>query len=196
MSRSTAGVGQPAADGDDASDRVADWSKMRDDSCPHCGAPMKNGGCPTCTHELARLSASSRLLAQAEAEAETEPPRSGVMLPEANASSAAAPAGGPRPQAAAQPVTPKISFTAAERSELRVLVASIERRILRVRPAEGGTVGELERDWDLLVRAMALGEEPPTRFCPTCGHVGMRAATRCGHCWAALPSLPAPGQAA
>jgi uncharacterized Zn finger protein (UPF0148 family) len=180
MARSTAGVGQPAADRDDASDRVADWSKMRDDSCPHCGAPMKNGGCPTCTHELARLSASSRLLEGAA----SVPVRAEVMVPAALASAPATAES--RHQAATEPVTPKITFTAAERSELRVLVSAVERRIPRGRSVDGER-SDLERDWDRLVRALSLGDEPPTRFCPTCGAVGMRAATRCGHCWAPLP---------
>jgi hypothetical protein len=191
MPSSSAEGGQRAAE-TEASGRVADWSKMRDESCPHCGAPMKDGGCATCAHELARLSASSRLLG----DVESAPPRSGVIVPGANTSGPAAAEPAPVPAGAAEPVTPKISFTAAERSELRVLVASIERRIPRARLAEGGTVGELERDWDRLVRALALGDEPPTRICPSCGGSGMRAATRCGHCWSALPALPAPGRAA
>ncbi|MEJ7729084.1 MAG: hypothetical protein WKG00_07710 [Polyangiaceae bacterium] len=192
MSGAPAGAGERAAEGD-APDGVADWSKMRDERCPHCGAPMKDGGCATCAHELARLGASSRLLALADVD--SAPPRSGVMVPEANVS-APSPGSAPLPEAAAEAVTPKISFTAAERSELRALVAAIERRIPRVRRAEGGAVGDLERDWDRLVRAMALGEEPATRTCPGCGGTGMRAATRCGHCWAALATLSASGQPA
>lgn len=40
--------------------------------------------------------------------------------------------------------------------------------------------------WAELVAQLALGPEPEVRECPVCKHVGMRAATRCGHCWTKL----------
>ena len=45
--------------------------------------------------------------------------------------------------------------------------------------------------WKDLVAVLALGPAPETRECPACHGVGMRAASRCGHCWAALAPLPA-----
>lgn len=48
--------------------------------------------------------------------------------------------------------------------------------------------------WTRLVDALALGPAPALRICPHCGATGMRAATRCGTCWAEL--VPPDGGAA
>jgi len=40
--------------------------------------------------------------------------------------------------------------------------------------------------WADLIEQLALGPEPEVRECPVCKHIGMRAATRCGHCWTKL----------
>lgn len=48
----------------------------------------------------------------------------------------------------------------------------------------------LHAAWTELVALLALGPEPETRECPGCHGIGMRAASRCGRCWAALEPLP------
>lgn len=74
----------------------------------------------------------------------------------------------------------------AHRSKLRLIMARIERE-LPESPV-------LRQAWDELGAALALGPEPATRTCPGCGGIGMRDATRCGHCWRSLP--PASGAGA
>jgi hypothetical protein len=49
----------------------------------------------------------------------------------------------------------------------------------------------LRAAWIKVVDALALGPAAEYRTCTHCGTVGMRAATRCGHCWVKLPPLPA-----
>jgi hypothetical protein len=72
----------------------------------------------------------------------------------------------------------------AERTGLRVIVATIDR--LLGDPTTKLTAERLRPSWVQLVQALALGPEPELRECPHCKHTGMRAATRCGFCWAAL----------
>jgi hypothetical protein len=45
---------------------------------------------------------------------------------------------------------------------------------------------ELRAAWASVVEALALGPAPELRECPSCGRIGMRDATRCGHCWVKL----------
>lgn len=45
---------------------------------------------------------------------------------------------------------------------------------------------DLGATWARLVEVLALGPAPELRDCPHCGTTGMRAATRCGKCWAKL----------
>jgi hypothetical protein len=74
---------------------------------------------------------------------------------------------------------------------LRGLVATIERALVSVAPGD-----ELRVAWTQMVELLALGAAPEQRECPVCHAVGMRAATRCMHCWSSLPLLPptsAPG---
>lgn len=52
-----------------------------------------------------------------------------------------------------------------------------------------GPSAELRAAWADLVGQLALGPEPALRACPRCHQLGMRAATLCGHCWAALTPL-------
>jgi hypothetical protein len=68
---------------------------------------------------------------------------------------------------------------------LRSLVAAIERQFALVPPPE-----QLRVAWAEMVDVLALGPPPELRTCPTCGGVGMRAATRCIRCWSSLPLLP------
>ena len=70
-------------------------------------------------------------------------------------------------------------------TKLREIVAAIEHEILNAPPSAG-----LRTAWTKLVDVLALGPEPATRVCPACHGVGMRTASRCGNCWAALEPLP------
>ena len=76
-------------------------------------------------------------------------------------------------------------YTDAAVTTLRTIVAVIEQEIVQVPPTPA-----LRAAWTELVEALALGPAPQTRECPACHGIGMRAASRCGHCWAALEPLP------
>lgn len=74
---------------------------------------------------------------------------------------------------------------------VRDAVARVEEELGRASCPPG-----LRSAWDGLVAALDLRPPPELRICPSCGHSGMRAATRCGHCWVALtPLVEAPTQA-
>ena len=77
------------------------------------------------------------------------------------------------------------SYTDAAVTELRSIVAVIDQEILQLPPTPA-----LREAWAKLVSVMALGPAPQTRECPACHGIGMRAASRCAHCWAALEPLP------
>ena len=68
------------------------------------------------------------------------------------------------------------------RSRLRTMVAAIDEAM-----EGGGTSGSLKDAWKRLVTTLDLGPEPEVRTCPSCQGIGMRAASRCGHCWVTLP---------
>lgn len=70
-------------------------------------------------------------------------------------------------------------------ARLRSLVAAIEQQFAVVAPPE-----PLRAAWAEMVDALALGPPPELRTCPTCGEIGMRAATRCMRCWSSLAPLP------
>ena len=79
----------------------------------------------------------------------------------------------------------------AARSRLRAIVATVDSEIARLTlpaTAEDGKSqpNGLRVSWDQLVEQLALGPEPEVRECPVCHHIGMRAATVCGYCWAPL----------
>lgn len=81
----------------------------------------------------------------------------------------------------------------ADTVRLRTVIAEIDRE-LSLLPSEGDAVPAtqpLRRSWAELVALLALAPAPETRLCPICGQVGMRAATRCGHCWSKLSPLAA-----
>lgn len=82
---------------------------------------------------------------------------------------------------------------------LRTVIAEIDRELsLLPSPEADGVAASqpLRRSWAELVELLALGPAPETRTCPICGHVGMRAATRCGYCWSKLsPLAPATSEA-
>lgn len=71
-------------------------------------------------------------------------------------------------------------------TKLREIVATIDQQLVQAAPAPA-----LQAAWKELVQTLALGPAPETRTCPTCHGVGMRAASRCLQCWAALDRLPA-----
>ena len=74
-------------------------------------------------------------------------------------------------------------------TKLRAMVAVIEQEIAQATPTTA-----LRAAWAELVQVLALGPAPQTRECPACHGIGMRAASRCGHCWAALERLPSSDQ--
>ncbi len=87
--------------------------------------------------------------------------------------------------------SPRFSVPDAARSRLRATVATIEREIARlpgqVTDDDGGSQPNgLAAACADLVEQLALGPEPEVRACPVCKHIGMRAATLCGHCWTKL----------
>jgi hypothetical protein len=79
-----------------------------------------------------------------------------------------------------------ISYGDRSVATLRSLVTAIERQFAIVPPPE-----ELRAAWAEMVDVLALGPPPELRTCPTCGEIGMRAATRCMRCWSSLPLLAA-----
>ena len=77
------------------------------------------------------------------------------------------------------------------RSRLRTAVAEVDRQLSLLRSEDAAASKTTAADgllarWADVIELLALGPEPEVRECPYCGHKGMRAATRCGHCWAKL----------
>ena len=79
-------------------------------------------------------------------------------------------------------------------SRLRPIVSRVDRAmssvLARTEAGQSAPPEDLLESWAELVEALALGPEPELRDCPVCGRRGMRAATRCGYCWAKLTPLP------
>ena len=73
-------------------------------------------------------------------------------------------------------------------AKLHGLVTMIEKQLGHLPSADSGEVRE---SWSQLMRLLDLPPVHELRDCPVCGSVGMRAATRCGHCWSALVPPPA-----
>lgn len=98
----------------------------------------------------------------------------------------------------------RVPLREADAIRLRTLIDEIDHELSLLPTSEDGAVAgtqPLRRSWAELVALLALGPAPETRLCPTCGQVGMRAATRCGYCWSKLSPLAAgttvaPGAAA
>jgi hypothetical protein len=81
------------------------------------------------------------------------------------------------------------------RSRLRATVAKMESEIARLRTQGGNEdasspANGLRAAFAVLIGELALGPEPEVRECPVCGHIGMRAASRCGYCWSPLTPPP------
>jgi hypothetical protein len=78
----------------------------------------------------------------------------------------------------------------AARSRLRETMAKMEREIARLpkqtASGDGDSTTELVAIYADLAKQLALGPEPEVRECPVCKRNCMRAATRCGYCWAIL----------
>ncbi len=70
-------------------------------------------------------------------------------------------------------------------AKMRLVVDVIGREIV-----QSPSTPAFHAAWTDLVALLALGPTPETRECPACHGIGMRAASRCGHCWAALDPLP------
>lgn len=66
------------------------------------------------------------------------------------------------------------------RSRLRAIVTEMDLAMV-----DAGT-DRIRTAWKSMVTALDLGPEPAVRTCPHCGQIGMKAASRCGHCWATL----------
>ena len=77
------------------------------------------------------------------------------------------------------------SYSDETLTKLRVAVDVIGREIV-----QSPSTPALHAAWTELVALLALGPAPETRECPACHQIGMRAASRCGRCWAALVPLP------
>jgi len=77
---------------------------------------------------------------------------------------------------------------------LRPIVEALDREMSRLL-AQGNVpdadTTALLSSWAELVQFLALGPPPELQACPSCGTVGMRAATVCGTCWRKLVP-PAP----
>jgi len=78
------------------------------------------------------------------------------------------------------------SYSEESLAKLRVVVDTVGREI-----AQSAATPALQAAWTELVALLALGTAPETRECPVCHGIGMRAASRCGRCWASLQPLPA-----
>jgi hypothetical protein len=65
--------------------------------------------------------------------------------------------------------------------DLRAAVADVEVEISRL-----ADTGGLAASWRELVKVLKLVPPPALRTCPSCGGLGMLAATRCGYCWITL----------
>lgn len=79
---------------------------------------------------------------------------------------------------------------------LRPIVEALDREMTRLVSRGGmddGDTTALLAAWASVVEFLALGPAPELRTCPSCGGVGMRAATRCGTCCRRLePPRPEP----
>jgi len=84
--------------------------------------------------------------------------------------------------------SPELQGVEPAKSRLRATIAAMEKEIVTL-PGKGSG---LRTSFNDLVAQLGLGPEPEVRVCPVCQHVGMRAATICGHCWTKLAPLAAP----
>ena len=83
-------------------------------------------------------------------------------------------------------VTAMSTYGDAAVAKLRAIIALIDQELVQAPPTPS-----LREAWAELIAVLALGPAPQTRECPACHSIGMRVASRCGHCWTALAPLPA-----
>jgi hypothetical protein len=83
-------------------------------------------------------------------------------------------------------ISMSISYGDKSLGELRSLITVIEREFAGAPPPAA-----LRAAWAQMVEVLAIGPAPELRECPTCGELGMRAASRCIRCWSSLAALPA-----
>jgi hypothetical protein len=89
-----------------------------------------------------------------------------------------------------------ISFSSADLTRLRTLVAAVANEIALVpgstKPADGERARTgLDVAWSNLVEMLDLGPEPVMATCPKCKHPYPIGALRCDHCWTSLSDLNA-----
>ena len=71
------------------------------------------------------------------------------------------------------------------RSQLRALAAAVERHVADLSTRDASEAAQsLKRDWAALAKALALGDEPTLRDCPSCSRRIPRESTRCRYCLA------------
>lgn len=88
-----------------------------------------------------------------------------------------------------------LELPGSERALLRASTVVIDQQISRLSKSLSieeyrAATEALLASWAGLVQLLALGQAAELRECPSCRHFGMRAATRCGYCWAELSPLP------
>jgi hypothetical protein len=80
----------------------------------------------------------------------------------------------------------------AKSAQIRLAMASVEHELDRLPATAPGELQAGLRDaWRAFVTLLAVDPPHELRTCPECGSVGMRAATRCSHCWTKLSPLEA-----
>lgn len=87
-----------------------------------------------------------------------------------------------------------------ERAAVRMAISDMDRQLSSLgseaEPEKQQlALAALRKSWTGLVELLALGPAPEVRSCPSCGKQGLRAATRCGYCWAELTPPHANGTA-
>jgi hypothetical protein len=89
-----------------------------------------------------------------------------------------------------------LSFSGPELSRLRTLVGAVEHELAQLSATPATTDAArpktaLDMTWSRLIEMLDLGSEPEMRTCPQCRNRCQMGATRCGHCWTALPAIKA-----
>lgn len=111
-----------------------------------------------------------------------------MAAPEVHGSTGAVPSSGRRD---AQAMYEASGIGRRSESDLRFAVRAMDRQLVMLRTQPTGeqyatALGGLTTTWAALVAELAIGPAPELRSCPTCGRLGMSAATRCGYCWARI----------
>jgi len=89
----------------------------------------------------------------------------------------------------------RLSFSGAELTRLRNLVADVANEVTVIRQRDRTTPEEredsstpLDLTWSRLVEMLDLGPEPAQHECPRCKRLNMLGTTRCETCWSVLPT--------